>query len=177
MAARLSLDVLYELALEWCPTKARWNHLLDGPKTWGPAHELGHALIEARWRWDIEGYDHCALGCCHCTKWGYCTVYEAAAMYISRGLLVAAGQAFLAEREINDTHDYDYIEPYHFKRARNLLRRKKLWPVPRSRRSLEAALKRRLGKPRGGPLVPKKPRRAPPSLTLLMLAEAIGGLR
>jgi hypothetical protein len=147
--SRLTLQDLWRLANLWCPKPARWTHLLDEPNSWGPAHELGHALIEPRWRWKFRNYERCPLGFCQCNKANPCNAYEAAAMYISRTLLRAVGHEFIADREIEETTDYDYLEPADFKRAKALLKRKKLWPVPRTRKALEAALKHRLGKPRG----------------------------
>jgi hypothetical protein len=52
----LTLGDIYELAVAWCPKKARWPHLIECADTWGPAHELGHALIETSDRWRKDGY-------------------------------------------------------------------------------------------------------------------------
>jgi hypothetical protein len=70
-------------------------------------------------------------------------------MLISHRLLRAAGYEHLADREYNETSDIDLVDGVHTERAKALLRRKKLWPVPRTLPSLERALQRRLGKPRG----------------------------
>lgn len=158
VAEPLTLPYLYKLAIEWCPVDARWPHLFEDELSWGPAHELGHALIEPRWRWEFFGYTRCNLYRCHCGR-DLCTVYEAAAMTISGRILDSMGEGGLADNEIDNTVDYDTIERSHFERAKTLLRRKRLWPVPRTRASLESALRRRLGKPRGSPL---KARRSSP---------------
>jgi hypothetical protein len=153
--SRLTLLDLWRLAVEWCPKKARWPHLIDDHESWGPAHELGHALIEARVRWNQNDYGHCPLAMCNCRR-ELCDTYEVAAMLISHALLRATGNEFMSEREYADTTDIDLVDPVHNQRAKALLRKKGLWPVPRTKRSLEAALRRRLGKPRGS-----KPRSPP----------------
>ena len=155
-SSSLTLRDLWVIANEWCPLKARWPHLLESEKSWGPAHELGHALIETRDRWDKHDYGRCALAFCHC-KAARCDTHEIAAMLISHALLRATGNAFMSEREYNETSDIDLVQPIHEARAKALLRRKKLWPVPRTRKTLEAALRRRLGRPRGS----KPPKRPP----------------
>lgn len=144
----LSLEMLYQLAVEWCPKKARWSHLLVTIASWGPAHELGHALIETPDRWNKQDYGHCPIAFCKC-RYDLCDTYEIAAMRISSRLLAAAGHPRLAHQEYDETSDIDLVDPIHEGRATALLRRKKLWPVPRTKRTLEAALKRRLGRPRG----------------------------
>lgn len=156
--SRLTLYDLHQLAIEWCPTKARWAHLLKQAGTWGPAHELGHALIETSDRWRKHNYGRCALAFCHCHL-QQCDTYEVAAMRISSRLLAACGHPRLAHQEFDETSDIDIVDPIHEGRATALLRRKKLWPVPRSRRTLEIALARRLGRPRGSrPKSPSLPR-------------------
>ena len=165
----MTLDDLYQLAVIWCPKKARWKHLLENVEDWGCAHELAHALIEPSFRWKMHSYGRCSIGFCE-HHLDQCDTYEAAAMYISRTLLVAVGQPQLAEREVQNTNDYDLIDLVHFTRAKALLKRKGLWPVPRTKRSLEAALKRRLRIPRGG-----RPRKSrdPTMMLLAMLASRL----
>lgn len=150
---RMTLDDLYELALAWCPKRARWERLITSAHDWGSAHELGHALIEVPWRRRHANYKRCSLGFCTCRA-DSCDTHEIAAMMVSRRLLRATGNERLYEDEVKYTSDLDLVDVVHIKRARRLLRSKGLCPVPRTRKSLEAALKRRLGKPRGG-----KPRR------------------
>lgn len=152
----MTLHDLWLLANQWCPKRASWDHLLEAQGSWGPAHELGHALIETSDRWFKRDYGHCALAFCQCHL-DLCDTYEVAAMYISHRLLRAAKHEYLADREYNETSDIDLVDEVHTERAKALLRRKKLWPVPRTKRGLEAALKRRLGKPRGRKL-PRVPR-------------------
>jgi hypothetical protein len=151
----VTLADLHELAIAWCPLEARREDLLRIERDWAPAHELAHALIEPRWRWERGYYARCSLGFCECG--GHrdeCTVYEAAAMMISHRLVQAAGAPDLADKEVQNTNDYDMIDDHHWEQAKALLKRRTLWPVPRTRRSLERALKRRLRIPRGGPLPP-----------------------
>jgi hypothetical protein len=144
----VTLHDLWQLANQWCPKKASWDHLLEAQSSWGPAHELGHALIEPPSGWHKHDYGRCALA--FCIHRGHrCYTYEVAAMLISHRLLRAAGYEHLADREYNETSDIDLVDGVHTERAKALLRRKKLWPVPRTLPSLERALQRRLGKPRG----------------------------
>ena len=154
----MTLDDLYKLALSWVPRKAWWPHLLEDPNHWGPAHELGHALIEEPWRRHKRAYGLCDLGDCKC-RGRVCEAHEVAAMVISRRLLDATGNIHLSNREFNDT-GYSWIidDLTNVRRARALLRKKKLWPVPRSRRALEALLRRRFRR-QSAPHRPTKPRR------------------
>ncbi len=167
----MTLEDIWKLANTWCPSKA-WAHLLEDPDSWGPSHELGHLLIEPAWRRDKYDYGRCAPGFCQC-RGEECDIAEIAAMLISHRLVEICGHPELADAEIQQTSDYDLIStPHNFRRARALLRRKRLWPVPRSVRGLEALLKRRVGRP-----CMKRKRRQPKANTfspLLMLAEMIG---
>lgn len=168
----MNLSYLYDLSILWCPKVARWLHLIDDHQdAGGPAHELGHALIEPRERWRRRDYGRCSLSSCVCRD-ELCRVYEAAAMRISSALLRAAGRPELVGAEIESTSDYDLIEPSHFAHARVLLKKKGLWPVPRTKRSLESALARRLGRPRGSARRPP-PRRVQGSVAMAMLVDQI----
>lgn len=167
----MTLMDLHALAILWCPVDARWTHLMDRTHGWGHAHEIGHALIESRWRWKLSSYGHCQLAFCECGPTQPCSVAECAAMYISQSLLTTAGYPELAAQEIEDTTDYALLDEVHFKRAKTLLKRKHLWPVPRTRRSLEAALKAKLGKPRGEAVVPQSVQRARGRSVALSLFE------
>lgn len=157
MRDALTLDILWTAAIEWCPFRARWEHLLERPISWGPAHELGHALIEPADRRDLENYGACSLGFCGCED-DRCDVHEIAAMTISSRLLTYVGRPDLVLREIEDTTDYDLLDiPFYRGRARALLRELGLWPVPYTVRRLEAALTRaglvRMGSLRGPPRI------------------------
>lgn len=147
-SSSLTLTDLWVAANLWCPKKAAWTHLLDDLGDWGPAHELGHALIEPSRRWELRDYGRCPVGSCH-HRGKECDVYEVAAMRVSHALVCAAGRPDLVGREVESTIDYDLIEGTCWLRGKALLERKRLWPVPRTRRSLEVALRRRLGRPRG----------------------------
>ena len=143
-AASVSLRDLWALANEWVPRKAAWTHLLDYWDNWGPSHELGHALIEPAERRRHPSYGRCEPGSCkHDDE--ECDVVEIAVMLISARLVTAAGHEALADREVQGTTDYDLIAtPRNFRRARALLKRKKLWPVPLTKVALEGALRTRL---------------------------------
>lgn len=143
----MTLEDLHNLAVLWCPKKARWDNIFVVDH-WGPAHELGHALIETRDRWKKESYGRCSLSSCKCYL-QRCVVYEAAAMTISRGLLKNVGREDLADDELQATDDYDFIEEEHYRRAMRLLRDKNVWPMPKKLPQLERLLRVRLVKPRG----------------------------
>lgn len=173
-SSSLTLRVLWALANEWCPRDASWTHLLDYWDSWGPSHEIGHALIEPYERQGQGDYGRCTTGFCRCDD--ECDVYEIAAMLVSKALVTAAGHPELADKEIEDTTDYDLAaSPQNYRRARALLRKKKLWPVPKTREALEAALKRNLR--RRVPVSKRRQRakRTPPKPWLTQLAEAIMG--
>lgn len=171
----MSLRDLWSIANEWCPRSASWTHLLDYWDSWGPSHEIGHALIEPRERHVLDSYGRCSTGFCRCDD-DDCDVIEIAAMLISGKLVAYAGRPELADKEANDTTYYDLAAtPANFRRARALLRKKKLWPVPRTKKALEAALKRNLG--RRVPVAKRRQRakQTPPKPWLTQLAEAITG--
>ena len=154
----MRLEDIYELALSWVPRRAWWPHLLENAEHWGPAHELGHALVEEPWRRRKRAYGLHDFDKCTC-RGQTCEVHEIAAMIISRHLLVSAKHTSLANREYNDT-GYGWIidDPTLNRRARALLKRKGLWPIPRSRSGLEALLRRRFRR-RSAPRKPTRPRR------------------
>jgi hypothetical protein len=142
----ITLRDLWSLANEWVPRKACWKHLLDYWNNWGPAHELGHALLEPAERRSKRSYGRCAPGACQHED-DECGVAEIAAMMISAQLVTAAGHPALAEREVQGTTDYDVIAtPANYRRARKLLKQRKLWLLPRTKATLERALRARLGR-------------------------------
>lgn len=150
VANKITLQAIHTLALAFCPREARWQHLLERSDSWGPAHELGHALVEPANRRDLEHYGGCAAGFCHCPG-ARCDVHEIAAMMISARLVRRAGHPELAAREIDDTEGYNLIDtPWHRERAKRRLRRLRLWPVPYTLPMLETALRRRGLKPAVG---------------------------
>jgi hypothetical protein len=170
----LTLDDIYLLALSWVPRRAWWSHLLlGGAEHWGPAHELAHALIEEPWRRRRRTYALCDFNKCTC-RGQMCEVHEIAAMAISRRLLSATGNPRLANREYNDT-GYGWIidDSVLNQRALALLKRKGLWPVPRSRSALEAQLRRRFRRS-SAPRRPTRPR--PRFYTMDSLVGAILGV-
>jgi len=109
---------------------------------WGPAHELGHVLVAG----DDDGRYHfayglCGIETCDCTN-EWCLVVECASMIISRALLTAAGYPDVAELEHRQTEGVEFVV-LHRRRARALLKRIGLWPVPVTILDLESALERR----------------------------------
>ena len=142
---RITLDKLRRLALRWCPPEARWDSLIARTRrrSWGPAHELGHALIEPVERWSMPDYGRCSTGFCRCVG-GECDVVERAAMLISSRLVAYAGYPDLAIDERTSTDGYDLIaSPYYERRAKRMLVKLGLWPVPYTMSRLTSALARR----------------------------------
>lgn len=144
-ATPLTLERIHELALRW-GRSATWERLLETANSWGPAHELAHMLIEPQWRHDETDYGRCGIYFCSC-RGNACTVAEAAAMMISHRLVTTAGREDLVQAEIEATTDYDLIDASDFRRGKALLKRKGLWPVPRTVEAIERALRRRLRHP------------------------------
>lgn len=138
----LNVEDLRQLALRWCPLVATyWGFVMGKTIEWGPAHELGHALVEPKSRRSRHGYGRCDIESCACPT-QRCLVTEAAAMMISSDLHGACGRHELIATERRSTPSYDaYIAP-EADRARAHLERLKLWPVPQTIRGLEVALRR-----------------------------------
>lgn len=142
----ITLQALWQIASEWVPYTKEWGHLLTYWDTWGPAHEIGHALIEDPARRGIPGWGmSCQIGFCH-HDGENCDVREVAAMTISNALVKAAGHPHLVADEIESTIDYDYISARSFRNGRALLRRQNLWPVPLTEEAIVQRLKERLGR-------------------------------
>lgn len=142
----ITLRTLWRIASEWIPYTQDWGHLLVYWDTWGPAHEIGHALIEDPARRHTPGWGvSCQIGFCkHAGE--ICDVHEAAAMEISRALVRAAGHPELVHDEIESTIDYDHISDRSFRASKSLLRRRGLCPVPTTEEAIVAHLKARLGR-------------------------------
>lgn len=140
---RITLARLHRLAVRWCPPGARWDSLIAKRQSWGPAHELGHALLEPAERRMMNDYGRCSTGCCMCAG-GDCDVVERAAMLISARLVTYAGRPDLVRDEEDRTDEYEMIAtPYYTRRARRRLRSLGLWPVPYTISRLTSALRRR----------------------------------
>lgn len=143
----LTLHDLRDLAVAWCPIKARWEYLIDVVDYWGPAHELAHAILSRPEERARRSYGLCEAGECRCVG-ERCHVVELAAHRISYRLLAAAGREDLGADDINATDHYAEVATHvNYRASWRMLREERLWPVPRTRRGLERLLARRLGTP------------------------------
>jgi hypothetical protein len=141
----ITLHALWRIANEWVPYTRAWGHLLMHWYSWGPAHEIGHALIEDPAHRATPGWGlSCEIGFCkHDDE--RCDVHEAAAMMISQTLVTATGHLHLANDEIESTIDYDHISQQSFNASKALLRIQGLWPIPTTKEAIVSRLKARLG--------------------------------
>lgn len=139
----LTMSGIHALAVRWTPPKARFDSMLVDRDSWGPAHELGHALVEPRSRHAIAGYGRCSLGFCRC-RGESCNVFELAAMLVSSRLMFAAKRSDLVDDETQHTTDLDLVTPKNVDDAERLIRRLKLWPIPRTFAAVSRECQRRL---------------------------------
>lgn len=142
----LTIFDLADLARAWCPRVAVRRGFLAHALGWGPAHEIGHALISLPHERALPEYGiRCSIGFCKC-QYERCHVVELAAMRISAALVVAAGMPALADEERKNTEDYDLmVSPAGARAARRMVVRRVGWPVPRTRVGVERLLRERLG--------------------------------
>lgn len=141
----LSLAAIQRLARRYTPRPARYEPRLVGEDWWGPAHEIGHALVATRADRALRDYGlPCAAGFCRC-PYERCHVYELAAMAVSARLVCNAGRPDVATREVEDTSDYDLmIHRGTVRAAERLLTQRKLQRLPRTIEGLERLLRWRL---------------------------------
>lgn len=143
--AALTLGDLSQLAWDFVPRRARRLDFLGNWLSWGPAHELGHTLIATNEERNLRDFGlDCAIGFCRCLG-ERCHVAELAAMRVSKALVTAAGVPALADKELEDTTDFDLMWSRTTWRASwRLVLARRLWPLPRTRVGLEGLLTRRL---------------------------------
>src|SRR5262249_42492141 len=134
----LSLRDIHALALAWAPPRARMERLLAAAEHWGPAHELGHALISTpaqRVRY-LYGLQRCT-----CQQHA---ANECAAVCISATFLQTAGRADLIEAEGRWTPMLLETVEVGASGAAKLLAT--LGPIPETRNGLSRLLHQRLGR-------------------------------
>ena len=132
----LTLADIHELALRWTPRRARMDGLLKQVDHWGPAHELGHALISTQAERDRYLYG------LQRRPWRQQAAHELAAMRVSASLLITAGREDLVDAERRWTPMLLETEQAGMPGAHQRL--KVLGELPRSRLELERLLKRKL---------------------------------
>jgi len=146
----MRLDELKRLAIAWVPRQAAWWSIINQPApSWGPAHELAHALISRPHQRSQNSYGLCDVGGCFCRGWS-CLTYETAAMLLSSTWHRAVGYENLIVAEIDATPDYAVIDDAFWRiRGRRMLRRRGLWPIPTTVPEIRAACVRLIGESRG----------------------------
>lgn len=131
----MTLQQLRTLALRYSPLKGRfppsfWKRA-DEDEPWLPGHELGHAFVADRTRWNKRrfGLPHRVLSCTCRNR--MCLVDEAAAMMLSSAWHVACGRPDVVQIERDATGGLHLVDtPNMRRRARRRLRREGLWPIP-----------------------------------------------
>lgn len=139
----ITLHEIYRLARQHAPLAARRERFVARDFGWGPAHELAHALLSTRRERSVEDYGMCDFGGCTCDR-ARCMVIEVAAMTISHALVRAAGWPDLvyAERSSSPRIDATFGRVLR-RRARALLQKRGLWPIPATSARLRAAIAHR----------------------------------
>lgn len=137
----ITLAQIHALACRWASPEAAYENLLVDVVCWGPAHELGHALIAGR-RGRNRGYGLCSWWCvCYRDR---CTIIEAAAMIVSSTLLRRAGHRDLITKERHGTEGLNAIDEVR-PRGKLLLIERGIWPLPLDADGLEQLAARRIG--------------------------------
>lgn len=149
----LRLAEIRDLAYRFVPGTAADRRLYDcGPRSWWPAHEIGHFLVATRveCRQPLFGLDLYMQNLVDLymktPRYHYVIAREIAATSISQRLLRRSGHTALANEEIQYT-DEDTLER-SFERwckrsVEKLLRENGALRLPTTRRGLEALLARK----------------------------------
>ena len=145
----LRLTEIRDLAYRFVPTTAADRRLYDsGPRSWWPAHEIGHFLVAtpAECRQSLFGLDDLIDARHESPEFHYVTAKEIAATSISQRLLRRSGHVPLADEEIQYT-DENTLEcsfEYWCKRTvSSLLRANKVVRLPTTFGGMEALLTRK----------------------------------
>ena len=143
----LRLAEIWDLARRFVPEAAADRRLREsGPRSWWPAHEIGHFLVatpvECREpRFGIDTHAETDT-----TVFRYVVAKEIAATSISQRLLRAAGHAAIADEEIQYTDEATLecsFEHWCRRRVERLLRANKVVRLPRTRDGLARLLARK----------------------------------
>jgi hypothetical protein len=143
----LRLTEIHDLAWRFVPAAAADVRLYEsGPRSWWPAHEIGHFLVATRDECHacMFGIDDYAVS--ESPKYRYMVSREIAAISISQRLLRRSGHADLADEEIQytDENTIDCSFDRWYKRAvRTLLQANRIVRLPTTLSRLEALLARK----------------------------------
>lgn len=145
----LRLAEIRDLAYRFVPAEAADERLYrNGPRSWWPAHEIGHFLVATRaeCRQSMFGIDGFDIASRASRQYRYILTKELAATSISQRLLRRAGHVDLADQEIEYT-DEDTLacsfERWCRRSVRGLLLRHRLLRLPATFEGLEALLTRK----------------------------------
>ena len=147
MSRTLCLDEIWDLAYRYVPATAADRRLdKSGPRSWWPAHEIGHFLVAtaAECRAPLFGIDTDAAP--ETSEYRYMTAKEIAATSISQRLLRRSGHKVLADEEIFYTDEETLacsFESWCKRAAGRLLRVNKAVRLPTTYQGLEALLARK----------------------------------
>jgi hypothetical protein len=160
----LRLSDIWDLAQRFVPAAAADRRLRDcGPRSWWPAHEIGHFLVAtpvecAEYHFgidsDFEGFTYDVAE----PRLRYILAKELAATSISQRLLRSSGHGVLADEEIQYTDETTLecaFEPWCKRSVKRLLHEHHAMRLPTTRQKLEARLVRKaraVGTPIGNTL-------------------------
>ena len=142
----LRLAEIRDLAYRFVPTSAADRRLYErGPRSWWPAHEIGHFLVATpaecgQFMFGLVTY------AARDTTLRYVIPREIAATLISQRLLRRSGHAALADEEIQYTDEATLecsFERWCKRSVEKLLRANKALRLPTTRQGLEVLLTRK----------------------------------
>jgi len=145
----LGLTQIRDLAYRFVPGAAADERLYTyGPRTWWPAHEIGHFLVATRtecrrYMFDLDGY---AQSTCAPSRYRYVVAKEIAAMSISQRLLRRAHHATIADEEIEYTDEGTIectFESWCRRAVQDLLQKNRAARLPTTRAGMETLLTRK----------------------------------
>jgi hypothetical protein len=152
VSASLRLAEIRDLAYRFVPGAAADRRLYEyGPRSWWPAHEIGHFLVATRreCRQPLFGLDFYASRASQSSadrEYRYVIAREIAAISISQRLLRQSGHTRLADEEIQYTDENTLecgYERWCKRSASSLLRANNAVRLPSTFHGLEALLTRK----------------------------------
>lgn len=148
----ISLVEIRDLAYRFVPGAAADSRLYQyGPRSWWPAHEIGHFLVATRhecrqYMFGIDGYESAS---CTPKRYRYVVTKELAAITVSQRMLRRSGHIVLADEEIEytdmDTLDCSF-DAWCKGAVNKLLRAHRIVRLPTTFGGMEALLTRKAHK-------------------------------
>jgi len=152
VSGSLRLAEIWDLACRFVPTSAADRRLYEsGPRSWWPAHEIGHFLVATpaecgQYQFGIDLYVKDLDLYAKVPKYRYVVAREIAATSISQRILRRSGHAVLAAEEIQYTDEATLecsFERWCKRSVEKLLHANKALRLPTMRKGLEALLERK----------------------------------